>query len=345
MFRYQFYIPKEIGLLKKDTENGLACYKDSQQSSEIDISLNILPKVISALKGLNSLHPSFGLGTCIMKRWLRSQLLDSSHIPDIVLDLLNASLFLNNQISCSPELAFFRFLKFFVEFSFNIQTVVVNFNEDINKEEISSIEEKLQKNRNAYPALYIITSYDQGLSIFTKHSPTEEVLTRIKTLSQNALELIGGCIMNQSLVDFRQVFVPSLEGYDIIIHMKGSINSRKHEQIDSIKRHQRLVLDKYVSSKEPLIPIVNFDPIQRYLQKLRHGYGKFALFFHDTYGGEKICVLFYPYLKDKKLFKVDQVNACKCSEEENKVTFNMDAVIEDFYVLGSDLIDDIETRF
>ncbi|KAJ8941316.1 hypothetical protein NQ318_017856 [Aromia moschata] len=116
-------------MLESEHENGLTCYRDSLDSFHLDNSLNVMPKIIGALKGLQSLYPSFGPGCALIKRWLRSQLIDEYYFPDIVVDLLNASLYLDNPFvqSNTPQMSFLRFLKFFSEFDWNLQTVIVNF--------------------------------------------------------------------------------------------------------------------------------------------------------------------------------------------------------------------------
>lgn len=79
-------------------------------------------------------YPSYGPSTCLIKRWLRSQLIDDHHFPDIAIDLLNASLYLESapyERSNLPQIGFMRFLKYLAEFDFNNQAIVINFNDQI----------------------------------------------------------------------------------------------------------------------------------------------------------------------------------------------------------------------
>lgn len=138
VFRYRLYLSREVGLLKREsTNNGVTTYKDTPQSREMEIKYNILPRVIGALKGLQSQFPSYGPATALIKRWLRSQLIDNYHFPDDVINLLNASLYLNQSAfedANTPQIGFLRFLKFFTELQWDIQAVVVNFNDEITSE-------------------------------------------------------------------------------------------------------------------------------------------------------------------------------------------------------------------
>ncbi|KAJ8985714.1 hypothetical protein NQ317_014364 [Molorchus minor] len=248
VFRYRLYVPKEVTLVKKSiTENGITSFRDSLHSFNLENVLNVTPKIVGALKGVQSLYPSFGPGTALVKRWLRSQLIDDYYFPDIVIDLLNASLYLNNSFSPSntPQISFLRFLKFFSEFDWNLQTVLVNFNEDITNEEIVALETKLQQNRDGYQPLYIITSFDQGLSVFTKYVPSKEILYRVKELTKISLNFIGNIHMGLIHTGIKELFIPNLEGYNLLIHLRSQMNSRRHEQIVFGNVTNRVIVEKY----------------------------------------------------------------------------------------------------
>nr|XP_023013750.1 nucleolar protein 6 [Leptinotarsa decemlineata] len=342
VFRYRLYVPREIGLLKKvAAENGLICFRESEESFEIEKILRIMPRIVGALKGIQSIHPSYGPGTVLVKRWLRAHLIDSYHIPDIVINLLNASLYLNGTSPPNtPQISFFRCLKFLSELDWNLNSVIVNFNEELTNEEISELESKLQCNRESKPLLYIITPYDGGASVFTKSSPSREILLRIKQLSGESLAIMNKVTIDREAIDVKKLFVPNFEGYNVLIHLRPLLNPRRHEQL--FENLERTVVEKYKASKDDKLPIVNFNPVDIYLRTLRENYGQFAIFFHDSYGGNIVGVLWRPKVFEIEDFKVSRVNAGKIIE--GKIKFNMDAVIEDFYILGKSLVKTIEIR-
>lgn len=79
-------------------------------------------------------YPSFGPCCALTKRWLRSQMIDSFHVPDIVINLWVASMYLGNapyEMANLPQIAFLRFLKYLTNFEWNLTPVIVNFNDDI----------------------------------------------------------------------------------------------------------------------------------------------------------------------------------------------------------------------
>ncbi|XP_057665867.1 nucleolar protein 6 [Diorhabda carinulata] len=343
VFRYRFCLPKEIGLVKKTAiENGLTGFKESPESFQMEVYLNILPKIVGALRGIQSMYPSYGPGTALIKRWLRTHLIDDDLLPDMVINLLNASLYLNNNISNTPQISFMRFLKFVSEFDWNLQIVVVNFNDELTNEEISKIESNVQSNRNAFPNLFILTPYDQNSSVFTKNSPSKEILNRLKRLATESTNFINEIILNRKEIDFKGLFLPNFEGYDVLIHLKSSINTRNYQRLNFSTVENRIVLEKYKISKKDKIPVVDFDPVGIYLDILRKNYGNYAIFFHDSYGGDVICVLWLPKTRATAEFKVSKINAQKIVDD--KVVFNFDAAIEDFFILGKGLVDNIEKR-
>lgn len=344
VFRYLLNVPKEIGLMKKEaTNNGEMRFRESRESIIMEKNLAILPKVSGALKGLQSMYPSYGPGTALVKRWLRSQLIDDYLFPDVAVNLINASLYLDGAAVTvnSPQRSFFRFLKFISEFDWNLQTVSVPFNDDDFQTQLVDIESELQKNREAYPNLYIIMPYDQGLSIFTKDSPSKETLNRVKQLSKESLHYIENMINNLQ-GNINELFMPNFDGYNVLIYLSSPLDSRRYEKLTFGNVKSRIVTEKYKKSPDNKLPIIDFDPVAKYLQTLREYYGKYAIFFHNSYGGNVIGVLWKPVVFQTTDFKVSHINAMELID--GKLSFNKQAVIEDFSIIGKDLVKKIINR-
>lgn len=83
---------------------------------------------------LHTQQPSFGPTCCLAKRWLSAQLLDNSHIPDVVVELLVASMYLMPapyRPSQMPQVAFLRLLESFARGHWNTDPFIVNFNNEM----------------------------------------------------------------------------------------------------------------------------------------------------------------------------------------------------------------------
>ncbi|KAF5299559.1 hypothetical protein FQR65_LT09364 [Abscondita terminalis] len=309
VFRFRLYNPKEIAALRKYTEpDGTVAYQDTIESSALEYKLNVLPKLIGALHGLQSQCPSFGPSSTIIKKWLRAQLIDEHHLPDIVIDLLNATLFINSSpYNCAnlPQVAFLRFLKFVASGDWKLHQVVVNFNMELSKDDIDKFETSFQQMRHNYPALCIITPYDDGKSSFTKNC-TLEVLQRLSVLAKSTYSVVEKGIAAQDLSVVKDLFIPNLEGYNVLIHLKELQNTRTYQRNSS--SNKKILIERRSYSRNSKIPIVNFSPVDSYLKELRHHYGSFAMFFHDTYGGNVIAVLWKPNMLEDKPFKASRTD-------------------------------------
>lgn len=160
-------------------------------------------------------------------------------------------------------------------------------------EDIMKVEIKLQVDRKKFSGLFILTPYDDGNSVFTKTAPCKEVLIRLKVLATEFLNLVENIILEESLYSWKELFIPNRRGFDCILNLQPLLNPRRHEQIT------RFEIDSILSFVEPKeenqhMPVINFNPVQLYLKELRAVYGDLCVFFHDTYGGNYIGVLWKP---------------------------------------------------
>ncbi|XP_017876904.1 nucleolar protein 6 [Ceratina calcarata] len=346
VFRLRVAIQKEISCLKQQvSENGVVQYRDNEESTELEIKLFELPKLTSALHGLHTQQPSFGATCCLTKRWLSAQLLDDSHIPDIVVELLVASMYLTPapyRPPQMPQVAFLRLLEIFARGHWNTDPIIVNFNSEMSSEEIMSVETLFASSRDSLPPLFISTPYDQQKSIWTK-KVSSLILNRITMLARQSIKLFQDQLFTNTLLDIRPLFRPPLTEYDCLIYLKSDMVPRKLQAVDVSEMYPILEWHPYKKHTAQKIPITDFDPVQCFLKDLRNGYDEFALFFHDTYGGTLIGVLLKPQALETKDFKVLNINGRKCNTD-GRLVLNLSAMIQDFYILGNGLVDSIDVR-
>ncbi|XP_022904514.2 nucleolar protein 6 [Onthophagus taurus] len=344
VFRFKLFIEKELILLKKSINSeGAVIYQETEECFELEKNSQILPKIISALNGIHQENPSFGSCSTLIKRWLRSQMIDDDHMSDIIIDLWNASLYINqnsfNKFNL-PQIGFIRFLKHVASFDPKTDFILVNFNEDIEKSRLDEIESNFINNRSSLPFLYIVTPYDNGKSIFSKRGPSEEILRRISILAEAAYTYLNDISIKWKKFEIKNLFQPSLEGYDLIINLVSHLNPLKYQQIPFKNVNKSVDIENYDRNVSKFFPIIDFNPIQKFLKELRVIYGKYALFFHDSYGGETIGVLWIKSELEPKEFKIGNVN-CK-KKVGDKLVLNREAIIEDIYNRGMGLIKSIE---
>lgn len=344
VFRLRVAHQKEIALIKQVKEDGVIKYKDNKESIELENKLFHLPKLSSALHGLHSQQPSFGPACCLAKRWLSAHMLDDTHIPEVVVELLMASIYLMPEPykpAQMPQVAFLRFLEVIARAHWNIDPIIVNFNSEMTNEEISAIQTLFNTTRTSLPSLFISTPYDQQKSLWTKKAPSQLILNRISVLAKESLKLFDDLFFNNMMLDIKPIFRPSLKEYDCLLYLKSNMNPRRLQAVDLSNNIEIIDLHPYKAHSLQKIPVTDFDPVQCFLKDLRDDYDDYALFFHDTYGGAVIGVLLKPAALEHKDFKVADVN-CRKFDVDGKLVLNISAMIEDFYVLGRSIIRTID---
>lgn len=96
-------------------------------------------------------------------------------------------------------------------------------------------------------------------------------------------------------------------------------------------------------------PIVDYNPVQFFLNELRRHFGDYALFFYDRFGGSRIYLIWKPHTFDNKPMYLANAKDCKLTETTNKsgkplVVFNAEAMMEDLYIFGDGLVTSIDAN-
>ncbi|KAJ8718272.1 hypothetical protein PYW08_002509 [Mythimna loreyi] len=340
VFRLEIAHPKEITLLKREMERGVVKYRETEESVRLQCDTVLMPRLRGALHGLHQKHPSFGPTACLFKRWLSAHLLSPPHFPDTVAELMVAAVFMHSaptQPPAQPTVGLVRVLKLLAEFDWQREMIVLDFNEDMSHEEITELEQKFAASPETAPIVRIVSAYDGPTpAVWSAAAPSAHVLARARRLAGSALNYLDDALMRAHNDNILGMFIPSYAGYDVLIHLHGALVPHSAERVEQPARLQRLP-DKLA---DEIIPVVEFHPVTKYLDELRSAYGEFALFFHDLYGGEVIAVLWKPDIKDDREFQLTNANALKpySSKGETKYKVNIEALVEDFRILGDGLV-------
>jgi U3 small nucleolar RNA-associated protein 22 len=341
LFRLRIVHPKEVALAKEEisaSNNLTKLYRTNEQSLKLEFEGTMLPKLTSSLHGLHHQFPSFGPTVAMAKRWLYSQMIDKFLWPDECTELIIAEMLLKSLPmvpAIQPQTMFIRFLHQLANFNHESDMVVVNFNEDIASEQLEEIEAKFQKARKNFPPLFIVTSCDfQNHGIWSSRAPSLQILHRVKMLAQHSIEIIGENFTKLSTAIVKDLFTPSLIGYNLVINV--------HQEF--VKRHD-VVLSNFATFKpvkfedKPAPPAdVNF--VESFLGELREAFDDFAVFFYNPIGGTQIAMLWKPNVGETREFAASHVNGCKVEKERLRV--NVDAIVKDIQVIGEGLISSIE---
>nr|CAD7443268.1 unnamed protein product [Timema bartmani] len=170
-------------------------------------------------------------------------------------------------------------------------------------EEVVEIEGVFQSSRATLPPLFLATSYQPSGVVWTKRNPTLQILVRTAMLAKESLTIVEEKLFSRHF-DTKLIFRPPLDVYDVLIYLRPLLNPRRLEAVDVNKDQPLVNLPSYQYHQGEKLPVAGFNPVQCYLQELRETYSEFALFFHDSYGGQVVGVLWIPAAMEVLDFKV-----------------------------------------
>ncbi|XP_064608729.1 nucleolar protein 6-like [Liolophura sinensis] len=350
VFRLKIAYLHEITVLKTvKTPDGMVQMRDTAESVELEREVVSLPKLTSTLHGIQQRYNTFSVVVRLAKRWLSAHLM-SDYLSEEALELIVAHLYITPapfSAPSSPVCGLLRFLSLMSQFDWRTNPLMVNLNQAFTKKDYADIPSHFTKERAIFPAMCIMTPLDKTTSPWTRENPPAQIVHRVTVLARESLTLLESHLTQGSQMDYKQVFRPPLDMYDVVIHLRPKHLPRIHQAVDQTPNiihgcHSN-------TNSQEGFPVTEFDPLRCYVQELRDTYGDLALFFHDTYGGNLVAVLWKPQTFQPQPFKVTQLNARmvdmnSASHKEVKTLPNMEAVLEDFRVLGGGLVEQLDIR-
>ncbi|XP_045418924.1 nucleolar protein 6 isoform X1 [Lemur catta] len=349
VFRVRVAYQREPQILREmRSPEGMISLRDTPASLRLERDTRQLPLLTSSLHGLQQQHPAFSGVARLAKRWVRAQLLGEG-FTDESLDLVAAALFLHPEPftpPSSPQVGFLRFLFLVSTFDWKNNPLIVNLNNELTVEEQVEIRSGFLAARTQLPVMVIITPQDRKNSVWTQDGPSAQILQQLVVLAAEALPVLEKQLMDpQGPGDIRTVFRPPLDMYDVLIHLSPRHIPRHRQAVDwPPASFCRGLLNEPGPSS--LMPVLGYDPPQLYLAQLREAFGDLALFFYDQHGGEVIGVLWKPTSFQPQSFKASSAKGRMVVSKGRELVMvpNVEAILEDFAVLGEGLVQAVEPR-
>jgi len=296
-----------------------------------DGDVSALCQLSSWLHGVARQFPAWSPSVRLAKRWVSSQLL-TDQVPEHVLEIIMTHLFLSpgpaGSPPSSPVTAFLRWLQLISSHNWNDSPVLVGQDSP----DLSSL---MSSSRSSLPAMVLSTPHDPSPSFWTLSSPSWTQLQRLVFLSSQALSSLSS-----SSPSLSTVFTPSLASYDCLIHLKPLQVPTRHLAVSALlEQDDRRTTDG--AKATDVVPVVDYNPVTRYLDQLKTAYGHLALFFYDRYGGTVVAVKFKTFSQDERL----RTGELACRQlNGTAVSVNWGAVVEDLQILGEGLVKNIECQ-
>ncbi|KAA8592916.1 hypothetical protein FQN60_018371 [Etheostoma spectabile] len=356
VFRLQVAYHREPQVLRESVNaEGLLVVRDNEEAQALEMATIHKPLLTSTLHGLQQQHPCFGAVCRLAKRWLGAQLF-SDDITEDTADLLVASLFLqpapftppgNEFLSSSVLLRSASFASFICSppltggttrwlststTSSQASTLSLTHPFFLSSD-YTEIKNDFTATRESLPVMFIATPKDKKQSIWTKRAPSVQMLQRVVMVAAESLKLLENQLMDSNQIqDVRVVMRPPLDAYDVLIHLNPKQVPLLVQAVDPpAVTFSRGIMAGNVTQSGGALP---------------EAFGNLALFFCDPYGGTVIAVLWKPKAFIPMPFKTSQVSARSVvvtGEEANTVP-NIEAILEDFRIMGKGLIKSLEAR-
>ncbi|TNM89755.1 hypothetical protein fugu_003989 [Takifugu bimaculatus] len=351
VFRIQVAYHREPQVLRESVNaEGMLIVRDNEEAQALEMATSHKPLLTSMLHGLQQQHPCFGAVCRLAKRWLAAQLL-SDDVTEETADLLVASLFLHPAPftpPSSPQVGFLRFLHLLFSFDWRNNPLIINLNNQLTAADYTEIKNDFMASRESLPVMFIATPKDKKASMWTKRAPSIQMLQRVVTLAAESLKVLECQLMDGGQIqDVKVVLRPPLDVYDVLIHLHPKQVPLLSQAVDPPAfSFSRGVLSGAVSPAGGALPVIDYNPASLYLAELRDAFGDLALFFCDPHGGTVIAVLWKPKAFVPIPFKTSQVSArsVKVTGESVNTSPNVEAILEDFRIMGKDLVKSVEAR-
>ncbi|KAM4576086.1 nucleolar protein 6 [Odontesthes bonariensis] len=351
VFRIQVAYHREPQVLRESVNTeGLLVVRDNEEAQVLEMTTIHKPLLTSTLHGLQQQHPCFGAVCRLAKRWLAAQLF-SDDITEDTADLLVASLFLHPEPfspPSSPQAGFLRFLHLLSSFDWRNNPLVVNLNNQLTAADYTEIKNGFMASRESLPVMFIATPKDKNVSMWTKRAPSVQMLQRVMMVAAESLKVLEHQLMDGSQAqDVRVIMRPPLDAYDVLIHLNPKQVPLLSQAVDPpAVTFSRGVMTGSAAQSGGALPVIDYNPVCLYLTELREAFGDLALFFCDPYGGTVISVLWKPKAFVPAPFKTSQVCArtVEVTEDEANTVPNVEAILEDFRVMGKGLIKSVEAK-
>lgn len=175
------------------------------------------------------------------------------------------------------------------------------------------------------------------------------MLKRLISLASIAYSLIRSNVSRARPLDFNALLVHDKSVYDYLVLL---------DERQLVRCRDSLSCAGKSNGRLDTVPIVNYDPVERFIADIRHAYDSLALFCYDKYGGSSIGVILRPSqprpinvschsLQHRRVHSPDvfiQISSCagrRKSAQDSTLVVNKDAFLEDIRIIGKGLVRDV----
>ncbi|KIW28320.1 uncharacterized protein PV07_07995 [Cladophialophora immunda] len=351
------------GALRDSLAIALATYKRDFQAKPIHTT---------TIRNLITRFPPLSSTIRLLKRWVSSHLLLDEHIPEEILELVAAHVFLQPAPWSAPgsaTTAFLRCLHFLSRWDWAYSPLIIDLSvsqDSLTAEHLTEIQNRFEAWRKLDPQMnnvvwFVGTNIDTTGTVWTVNGrPPRVVAGRLTALARAAIELVESKGTSMTEDEWKGLFESPLGDYDFVIHLKHSVVRGGGLKGKGLKASSKAkggvdggALEfKNLQIAESLdVDSIGYDPVELYLRDLHHAFGSAALFFHDRYGGQVIAGLWKPTVLGRKEWRVrlgwssvPVKSEGEAEQGKDMCVFNRDGVLAEMARLGEGLVREIKVK-
>ncbi|KAH7726369.1 nucleolar protein 6 [Aphelenchoides avenae] len=324
---------REITSLEKlEEREPKAALLKTQNSKELRKRLVQQPLMCQQLHSVGQRLSGFPGACQLVKRWLASHYL-SDILEEVAIELLVAKVFLDDVRADPPRSPFAglcRFLELISTHDFLSQPVIVDLSDTFTEETAKTAIENFAKRRPVLPPLAIVTPDDPVGPRYTQSGPEPIMLKRLISLANIAYSLIRSNVSRARPLDFNVLLVHDKSVYDYLVLL---------DERQLVRCRDSLSCAGKSNGRLDTVPIVNYDPVERFIADIRHAYDSLALFCYDKYGGSSIGVILRP--SQPRPINISSCAGRRKSAQDSTLVVNKDAFLEDIRIIGKGLVRDV----
>ena len=307
------------------------------------------PLHTQAIRTLSTRHVVLSPTMRLLKVWRDSHLL-SYHISDELIELLTVHTFVHPYpwpVPGSLIAGFLRTLTFISKWNWRSEPLIIDFNGEMNSQEIEAIETRFEAWRKVDPAMnrvamFVASNVDRDGTTWTEGNPMKVVAARLSNLAKAACRLIreqGLDIQPQAL------FAPSFADYDFIVHLNPKFTE---DELGQGRKSSRSFKNLQIQNDDDR-GMTGINPIQCFVDELRRVYRNNILFFHNVNGGSVIGGLWNPQAgprtwKINTSYSTMPSASIKDGDMEAQIEINRKGTLHELARLGGDMISRIEIK-
>ncbi|CCJ28579.1 unnamed protein product [Pneumocystis jirovecii] len=337
IFRLRIHHDREKTLLQKDLKNTTSSpYRRDILKKGLklyDETYVWKPTHTLIFQDLCHKFKALSLSIRLTKKWFHFHLL-SFHVPEILIELIVAEVFINSAPWTPPATAnigFLRCLYMLASWDWRSNPLIINLSGNMSSETYKLIQNEFSTFRKQDPginsgAMYIACGYEDNYYTWIWNKPSRAISGRITILAKKSLDILK--LMNKKKI--YKAFLPSLKDFDFIIYLN------KTSEITTSKIFEQTIFP------EP-------DIIDMFVEQLENTYNDSFIFFYNKLEKSVITGVINPHIISEKSWRINLEFSSmpiqsKKTKNQNMICANILSMLGEIERLGGNLIKKIDIK-